>query len=439
MGAVFRLLLALALLWAVNFTLLVTGHRTGCPVTFPIAILLGPPFHPRGVPYALAYLLVLGFGLRMRRLGAAQAWALGLLLLLFGNLAQGGFDAGFLKPFYEPYLGTHVQYFHDAVRIRSPGVWLSSFNTAQPHLLIHSRAHPPFAVLLHFFVLQAAWGNLAFLSLAFVLISSLTLPVVWLVLREVGADARRAGLLTLLLAPTPAFNIYGAVSLDGVIAFLASVFLLGCVRVARSRPSAGAVSLMTIGFLSVSLLSFGGVFLVVATGLAGLFQTEGRGRRALLTALAITVGMSALVFIAVHRVWGYDHVQAFMTASRLENRHGFLLVSRPLVYAMTRVEDVAEIVLFLSLGTAATMVRMPWRRGGDGDPVTGVMMGAVGTLALMFASGAYRTGETARACLFAYPYLLLALRRLAPERAFALICFAGVQTLVMQLLGNFFW
>src|SRR5207247_2044011 len=85
---------------------------------------------------------------------------------------------------------------------------------------------------------------------------------------------------------------------------------------------------------------------------------------------------------------------------------------------------------------AATMVRMPWRRGGDGDPVTGVMMGAVGTLALMFASGAYRTGETARACLFAYPYLLLALRRLAPERAFALICFAGVQTLVMQLLAR---
>ena len=168
---VFRLLLALALLWALNFTLLVTGNRTGCPVTFPIAILLGPPFHPRGVPYALAYLLVLGLGLRMPRLGAAQGWAIGLLLLLSVNLAQGGFDAGLLKPFYEPYLGAHVQFFHDAVRIRSPAVWLSEFNTIQPHLLIHSRTHPPFAVLLHYALLRAAHGDLAVLSLVFVFLS----------------------------------------------------------------------------------------------------------------------------------------------------------------------------------------------------------------------------------------------------------------------------
>jgi len=158
-GAVIRITLALALVWAVNFTLLATGHRTGCPATFPIAILLGPPFHPRGVPYALAYLLVLGFGLRMPRLGAGQAWALGLLLLVFGNLAQGGFDAGYLKPFYEPYLGAHVQYFDDAVRIQRPGAWLSEFNTLQPHLLIHSRTHPPFAVLLHYVVLQRRGGT----------------------------------------------------------------------------------------------------------------------------------------------------------------------------------------------------------------------------------------------------------------------------------------
>jgi len=209
-------------------------------------------------------------------------------------------------------------FYHDALRIRSPGVWLSEFNTVQSHLLIHSRTQPPFAVLLHCAVLNAARGDLAVLSLAFVLISSLTLPVMGLVFREIGADARLTGLLTLLLAVTPAFNIFGAVSLDGV-------------------------------------------FLVVATGLAGLFQREGRGRRVLLTALGISIVASVLALFTIHRVWGYDHVQAFLTASRLENRYGFLLVRRPLVYAMTRIEDVAEIVLFLSLGTAATMVRLPWR------------------------------------------------------------------------------
>jgi len=278
------------------------------------------------------------------------------------------------------------------------------------------------------------------LSLAFVLIASLTLPVTWLVLRELGADARRAGLLTLLLAVTPAFNIYGAVCLDGVIAFPASLYLLGCVRVVRSGPSARAVALMASGFLLVNLLTLGGLFLVVATGVAGLLQTDRRARSALLRALGITMLVSGLAFFTIHRVWGYNHVQAFLTASRIENRWGFLPLHQPLVYVMTRVEDIADIVLFLSLGTAATMMGLPWRPGPEGgDPATGVTIGALAALAVMFASGAYRNGETARACLFVYPYLLLALRRLAPERAFALIGLAGVQTLMMQLLGNYFW
>src|SRR5207244_7060632 len=101
-----------------------------------------------------------------------------------------------------------------------------------------------------------------------------------------------------------------------------------------------------------------------------------RGRSALLVGLAIAIVVSALAFFTTYRVWGYDHIQAFLTASRLENRSGFLLLHRPLVYVMTRIEDIAEIVLFLSLGTAATMLggrMLPFRSWAEArDPVSGL-------------------------------------------------------------------
>jgi len=57
----------------------------------------------------------------------------------------------------------------------------------------------------------------------------------------------------------------------------------------------------------------------------------------------------------------------------------------------------------------------------------------------MFMAGAYYTGETARATLFIYPFILLTLGHAESIMIKNILLFAGVQTCIMQLSGSYFW
>ena len=67
------------------------------------------------------------------------------------------------------------------------------------------------------------------------------------------------------------------------------------------------------------------------------------------------------------------------------------------------------------------------------------------TLAAMFLAGAFHTGETARACLFIYPYLFFPVAaylqqgRLSPPDAKILPALVFFQSLLMQMFGFYFW
>jgi hypothetical protein len=109
---------------------------------------------------------------------------------------------------------------------------------------------------------------------------------------------------------------------------------------------------------------------------------------------------------------------------------------------MTRLEGIAEIALFFSIACTATLLRGAGLREDAPDRVDQalpVMMAGTATLLLMLAAGAWRTGETARACMFFYPYLLLAFSGLGRQRITDLCILAGAQTAVMQLLGDYYW
>jgi len=67
------------------------------------------------------------------------------------------------------------------------------------------------------------------------------------------------------------------------------------------------------------------------------------------------------------------------------------------------------------------------------------MLSGLITLLAIFASGAFRTGETARAALFIYPYFMLALRNADSIILKDILIIAGLQTTAMQLLGGYFW
>ena len=82
---------------------------------------------------------------------------------------------------------------------------------------------------------------------------------------------------------------------------------------------------------------------------------------------------------------------------------------------------------------------------GGGNRLFTVTSVAIATLAAMLLTGAFRTGETARCCLFVYPFLFFAVVRYIgrsaltrrDETVLLLVVFA--QTVCMQMFGFYFW
>jgi hypothetical protein len=121
-------------------------------------------------------------------------------------------------------------------------------------------------------------------------------------------------------------------------------------------------------------------------------------------------------------------VQAFVTASKSENPNGFQAIGVPIHYWLTRQENIWNIAIFTSIPVLAVLVR----KRPDDVTAAGVLV-----LLLMFITGAYRTGETARACMFIYPFLFLSLKDLPAPFLRRLTLAAGVQTILMQALGGY--
>lgn len=423
-----------------NHTLLLLGLETGTPHTFPVSILRGPDIHWPGIPWLIGFALVLVWALRdLEALRLRHVWLAGLLLMVLGNLGQGGWHAAFRLPF----LASDMQYYHDALNITAWKLWLASFNAIQEQLLTHARTHPPLAVLLHYGLLQLAGYNLDLLAVLFILLASSAVPLWWLVLKVFDVPPSRRNALALLFAVIPAVNVYLMISLDGAVLVATLLFLLGLVMVIRRRGRlVYAVALTWLGLMLANLMTFGGLFLLDAGGLLALyFLFVHRDPRPILAGVAV-LAMAMLTLLSLNAVYSFDYWECFLTATRLQNPEGFRLLAEPLAYVMTRLESVFEMLLFLGLPLLALMMhpsrlgpgRYDLRRTEDA-----IAAAAVFTILMMFASGAFHTGETARAALFIYPFLLLPARRAEMATLRSLIVLCAAQTAVMQLMASYVW
>ncbi len=372
-------------------------------------------------------------------LKSGHVWLLGLALIILGNLGQGDWDTGFLKPFY----ASGIQYYHDAIKINSWTEWLGSFNESQDELLTHTKTHPPFAVLIHYWLLKAVGYHLSPVAIVFTLISSLSIIFVWHILKVFDTPPGNRNLIAILFSVIPAINIYSAVSLDGVILTTSTIFLFGTVILyhAKKPTLLGLLSLL-IGLVTTNLLTYGGVFLIAVAGILALEELLLYKKSTLAISLSISVGIFILLIALLFSTYGYNHFQGFLTAAALENPDGFRGLATPMEYIATRVEGVCEILLFLSIGFVAMFFHpdrlgfswFDWRRAE-----VSIMLAGIVVLLAMFISGAYRTGETARAALFIYPYLILSLTKTNRRVLKNILWLAGLQTLGMQLVGGYFW
>ena len=148
----------------------------------------------------------------------------------------------------------------------------------------------------------------------------------------------------------------------------------------------------------------------------------------------------ALGFLIIHATTGYGHLDTFLEASHSENPDGFRLLHQPFVYLMTRLEDIGEILLFLSFGFVAVFFSKKSETVVFGDQKLNILFfSAISALSAMLLTGAYGTGETARACLFLVPYFLILLKDVDSDQFKILFYLCLFQTFGMQMIGNFYW
>jgi hypothetical protein len=447
MGTLLILIFGWIVIAFINFVMKKVGLNTGTPIFFPFSEFYGPRIHFSGLPYTVLFLIAFFIALKYSKyFNIFHVWLVGLTLIVLGNLAQGGLDEAFYKPFNAPfyYLGVpyYHQYYHDAIQIADWREWLSSFNANQPELTTHAKVHPPFAVLLHYLILNLGGHNLLILACSFILLSSLSIILVFQIMRSLELTTKQSSQFALLFSVIPAFNIYSAASLDGIIVSSSSIFLLGMVKIVRKGVNLPGLLLFIGGILLTNLLTFGIIILLAIAGLVTLREGIINKKGDMVLTLSISLLLLILTDIIILRYLGYDHIQAFLTASRLENPQGFRLFHEPLIYVMTRIENISEIMIFLSFGVLALLFHSDYLRlriCNLQDNINSIFLAGVISLLLAFLAGAFKTGETARSCLFIYPYFLLVLRNLEESMLRLLIIIAGLQTIIMQTFGGYFW
>lgn len=403
-----------------------------CPRYWPVSIFM--PRHSwtwEFLPAFAAYASALGMIRNLKKNPQGILWLFfsGLFLMFLSNAAQG-----FGAVLTQPIAGSWNQYYHDALRITHAFDFISHFNLDQQGLLTHSRTHPPGAVLLVYGLLKIIpqpW---------FVAVSFASLGTAFSVFflsrilkREFDAELSVYGVFLFLVLPS--VQIYYLASLDAVIAGLSLGAVFFFITPRRDVSFAGTfVCLFFVSFLTFGFLFFLPVF-------AGW---EWLKKRSLRKAAALTAGLCA-AYGGLYFFTGFNYFKAFQTASLLENPNGFRLLSEPVNYLLTRFACIFEILLFsgpLFILAAAEGFLSFSKRPSD---LMKLSLLALGSLAAMLFLGVYETGETARVCLYFYPFLLFPVLKLMQNRSswasvrFKLAGMVFFQTLVMQLVGNYFW
>ncbi|MFX1552299.1 MAG: hypothetical protein ACFFBV_00065 [Promethearchaeota archaeon] len=357
----------------------------------------------------------------------------GIILVLGTNLIQGWED-GFLTPISGG--GEEGgQYYHDAIKIEEPLYFLGHFEEIQPGLLTHSRTHPPGAVLLIYF-LSKILKDPALISFV---IAGFAVFFTMLFLNGILSTQLKeddlSKYMTFLFLLIPSVQIYYAASIDALIAS----FLLGVLFFfIYSRLSVSVIGSVIFLLLSSSL-SFG--FVSILPVILGIEILRGRFFwRSCLVLMGLTV-----IYLIVFFVTDFNYINSFIIASTIENPHGFRFFSDPISYVFTRIEGIFEIILFLGPFLAVAVIRgMSIVKESNSNLLTMTYLSIV-TLLAMLLTGCFRTGETARACLFIYPYLLFPIAiyfqhiRISTKEKSRLLYLVFSQTMLMQMFGNYFW
>ncbi|UQB67615.1 hypothetical protein [Epilithonimonas zeae] len=418
-----------------NFYYQNQGGYTGTGILFPISVIYPNQFLWSGFVFAFLFLLTGIFTFRYsEKLNIYLLFLFTIVLVVLGNLSQGDFDIAFLQPFYLK----GRQYYTDALAITDGQIWLRDFSKNLEHFQMHTKTHPPFVTLLHYWILNIS--NIETLAIVFFAMGSLSFPLFYKILLYLGFEEVRRKWMLLLFAVIPSVNIYLLVTIDALVLSSTLIFLLGFARIFnQKRIDSVSFLLIFSGLILTNLLTFSGLFLFAFLGcISFYFLVKGKWSFVWLSLMSAVVFV--LAFLIIYTTTGYNQLETFLLASQSENPDGFRLFHQPFVYLMTRLEDIGEIFLFLSFGFLAILFS---EKSGtevfENRNINILFFSAITAISTMLLTGAYGTGETARACLFLVPYFLILLKDISFDQFKTLFYLCLLQTFGMQMIGNFYW
>jgi hypothetical protein len=153
----------------------------------------------------------------------------------------------------------------------------------------------------------------------------------------------------------------------------------------------------------------------------------------------VFVGLMFLTYLLILKYsCQYDYFQSFITSAVFDTSCGARYTNRPITYLSTRFECICDILLMLSLGLLALFPKFKFKNLEEKLSLS-IASGGILIISMAILGGIFRTGETARASMFIYPYLLLLFLDEKPEMIKFAAYLAGFQTVIMQAIGNYFW
>ncbi len=246
-------------------------------------------------------------------------------------------------------------------------------------------------------------------------------------------DEGLSGYITFLLLLVPAVQIYFAASIDSIIA----ASMLAVLSFFVNPTQKYGIIWPILFLLFSSFLSFGVLFLIPVL-LGYEFIVEKRITRVIYILLGTIVA-----YLMFFLVTGFSYIESFIVATELENPLGPRFLVEPVSYFATRIEGSIEILVFL--GPVLCLIAFKGLREKSPQKNLGKLTWfALSTLAIMLLLGVYRTGETARAALFIYPYLFIPIalylksHPISHQEKNLLASLVFGQTMIMQLIGNYF-
>lgn len=427
------ILLAAGNCWA-NYN----GYYSGVELLFPSSVIYPSNFSLSGTLFGIAFLIVGSLScLYLNSINKYTLFLLCTLLVALGDMIQGNVDITFLQSFY--FKGR--QYYADATLIENWLTLLKKFHIPQENFQLHTRTHSPFIALLYYFFLTLFDGDILGLGLSFTAIGSLNISVFYDILSCLDFNENLKKKLALLFSVIPSFDIYSIVSISGIFPTFTLTFIIGICRIYQlKRLDFMGVILSISSITYCNLISFSRLFFFTFLDLPTLWAILRKSFHFMM--LSITIGISFIGYFHNLYYWlNYNHLEVFFNASKMENKDGFMLLSKPLVYFGTILGNIEEILFFLSFGFIALLLstQKTYTHLFFDIKISTLFFSAILALLTIFlARGIYNTEETAKTYLFTVLFFVLLLKGIHHKTFSAPYFLCPFQTFGMRLTGNYY-